>query len=34
LHGTNVEGEDGPETFGVVADLSLVRQLLFPFEVD
>jgi sterol desaturase/sphingolipid hydroxylase (fatty acid hydroxylase superfamily) len=32
LHGTGVAGEDVPEDLGVTVDLSLVRQLVFPFK--
>jgi hypothetical protein len=31
LHGTDLAGEDAPGDLGVAIDLSLVRQLLFPF---
>ncbi len=32
LHGTGLVGEDAPEDLGVAIELSLVRQLVFPFK--
>ncbi len=34
LHGTDLAGEDVPGNLGVGVDLSLVRQLVFPFRLS